>query len=504
MLSSKFINSGGYIYPKTKITPWAHQVEGWNLAKNHSGFYYAVDMGGGKTKMGIDYSTGIDARLVLIICPKKVIPVWPRQFDQHCGVPFKVLPLDQKITVSKKAILVENEIHQAQTYGLRLAIVTNYEAFYRPPIGPTYNTKTNRMIDLGLFLRYQWDLVIYDEAHRLMSAGGRQSWNAKRLRKAAKRVLMLSGTPMPSAPINIYAQYRALDISIFGSRLTDFRKRYCVMGGYEDRTVVKYINLDELHSKFYSIAYRVMMDDVLDLPGVIHERLECKLAPKARRIYDQLEEKFVAQVDTGEVTVGNALTKLLRLSQIAGGFATLDEGKGITQIDTDKMDTMIEKIEDLGQEPVIIFYRFKPEVKEMKKRIVKIKIGEDAMGKAIYRIPGEISGDRNDEQLWIDKKIDTLCLQIKAGGEGLDSLQARARYGFFYSKGMLSSGGQDQAVKRLKRPGQKFKTFFYHLVTENTVDVKVERAIKTGGNIINDVLEDYKTRKPFASVRKAA
>jgi len=259
-----------------------------------------------------------------------------------------------------------------------------------------------------------------------------------------------------------------------------------------------------LHSKFYSIAYRVMMDDVLDLPGVIHERLECKLAPKARRIYDQLEEKFVAQVGAGEVTVGNALVKLLRLSQIAGGFVTLDEAKGVVQIDTDKMDTMIEKIEDLGQEPVIIFYRFKPEVKEMKKRIVKIKIGEDAMGKAIYRIPGEISGDRNDEQLWIDKKIDTLCLQIKAGGEGLDSLQARARYGFFYSKGMLSSGGQDQAVKRLKRPGQKFKTFFYHLVTENTVDVKVERAIKTGGNIINDVLEDYKTRKPFASVRKAA
>jgi len=486
------------LYPKTKTKPWLHQAEGWNLAKNHPAFYYAVDMGGGKTKMGVDYCTGVNAHLVLVLCPKKVIPLWPRQFDLHCGVDFRFFAPEKKISVAKKAVLLEDEIQMMQAANLRLAVILNYEAFWRPPLGPTYNKK-NRMVNRGLLMKYPWDVMICDEAHRLMAPGGTMSWAAMRVGKQAKRRLFLSGTPMPSSPINIYAQFRALNTDIFGTRFTDFRRRYCEMGGYEGRQILEYINQDELHQKFYSIAFRVETDEVLDLPGVRHELLKCKLDPKARRIYDQLEEEFVAQVDSGEITVQNALVKGLRLSEITGGFVKPDDGVR-KQIDTNKMDTLIERLQDLGTESVVIFYRFKPEVAEMKKRIAKIKIG-DYKGQPIYRTVGEISGDINDELRWIHKEIDTVCVQIQAGGEGLDTLK-RARYGFFYSKGMLGYGKWKQAVKRLDRPGQTRKVLFYHLVARNTIDMKIERGIKKGGNVIEYVLEEMRTQKPkpFAKV----
>ncbi|MBI9082676.1 MAG: DEAD/DEAH box helicase [Desulfobacterales bacterium] len=480
-------------YPKSKTLPWLHQEQAWDFIEPLPSAYLAMDMGTGKTKTAIDSCVGHDDQIVFIICPHKVISVWPRQFDLHCAKTYKVLALDSG-TVAKKADIINNEVDAAVRFGRRLAIVTNYESFWRSPLGPTYNKK-NRIIKKGLLLTLPIDKFIPDEAHRLKSPSGRASWGAMRVAAHAKRRLFLSGTPMPSSPKDIYAQFRALDSSIFGTSLMVFMSRYAVMGGYEGRQVLRWINQEELNQKFYSIAFRVKTDDVLNLPAVNHDDIICELAPATMKIYRELENEFIAQVGTGEVTVGNALTKLLRLSQFAGGFATLDNSNGKTEkLDPIKVETMIEKIDDLGPvEPVVIFYRFKPEVAEIRVQLEKIG-----------RTVGEISGSYNDEPAWIDKRINTVCVQIKTGGEGLDSL-TRARYGFFYSKGMLSVGQLDQAVRRLSRPGQTRKTFFYHVLAKGTVDMKVERGLKTGRNIIEAVMEDMTGVDPFGVIpRKAA
>ena len=98
-------------YPQTKIAPWQHQIDGFNLAKNHNNFYYAWDMGAGKTKGAIDFANASDAKTILVISPRKVIPVWPGQFRKHSYNDYNVLSVTEKLGNSiKKAKEIYNHI----------------------------------------------------------------------------------------------------------------------------------------------------------------------------------------------------------------------------------------------------------------------------------------------------------------------------------------------------------------------------------------------------------
>jgi SNF2 family DNA or RNA helicase len=480
-------------YPKTKYPPWPHQEKAWKLAQTLDNLYLAFDMGTGKTKTAIDIINGLNLKTVLVLCPKKPISVWKKQIPEHSDTFYKVVAPETG-TIKQKAQAIESEISIAQSIGCPVAVVLNYESFWRPPLGPTHN-KAGRITDPGLLMRIKWDAIILDEGHRIKSPGGKASWAAAKLGKKTKHRYILSGTPQTHSPLDLYAQFRFLDPDVFGSSFVNFRARYAeLVPGLTFPKIRGYKNLDELSQKFYSRAIRVEKRDVLkDLPPVMHEIITCDLGQQARRYYDQLEKDFELWLKQGEtVTATNALVKLLRLSQMAGGFVTLDDSGDTKLVDTAKIDSLVETLEDLPPgEPVVIFYNFTPEAKEIKKRI--------EANKDMGRKCGEISGKVNDEQKWIDGQIDTLLVQIKAGGEGLDSLK-RACYGFFFSKGMLSSGAYEQAVARLDRPGQTRPVTFYHIIANNTVDEKIERAIKTGQNLVDQVMKGNWDKAPFSTV----
>lgn len=477
-------------YPATILPPWPHQVEGWRLAAFVPAFYAAWEMGTGKTKFTIDYITGIEGRRVLIVCPKKVISNWARQIELHSPLSLKAayLPPDKKMTIKRQAQDLYRELELAGKLGRPVAAVLNYESFWRPPLGPAFDRK-NRMIDPGLLMRFDWDAMILDESHRIKSPSGKASWGAATIGRKAERRLCLSGSPMPHSPLDAYAQYRFLDRHIFGPSFVNFRATYAVMGGYENRQVVRYINQEDFSRKLHRIMHRVRKRDVLpDLPPVTEEVIECRMDQSGWRLYQEMDREFIIQVESGEVRAGNALVKLLRLNQMAGGFVVSDAGR-VEQVDSTKLDTLVDIVSDLPPtEPVVIFYRFTPECDA-------IRAAMEALGRPV----GEISGRANDEQRWIDEAIDTVCVQIQAGGEGIDTLK-RACYGFFFSKGMLSQGGLKQAIGRLDRPGQTRPVTIYHIVAAGTVDVKIEQAIQRGGDIVEGVFRLYagEDREPFS------
>jgi len=91
-------------YPKTKVKPWDHQVEAWNRSQGLPSYYYALDMATGKSKAAIDNINGHNDHSVLIICPKSVIPVWPKQFEIHSAEPFDVVVMPATKTPIKKKL----------------------------------------------------------------------------------------------------------------------------------------------------------------------------------------------------------------------------------------------------------------------------------------------------------------------------------------------------------------------------------------------------------------
>lgn len=471
-------------YPPTKIKPWKHQIEAWELASKQKSFYLAHQMGCGKTKSAIDYCNGVYANRILIICPKKVMSVWPNQFKIHSHKDYDVIALNNNKPVSKKATQLKDFIRQKETSGQPFAVVLNYESFWRPPMGPVY--KKNRRIEAGLLLTLPWDLIIADEAHRCKSPGGAASWGLTRLCRQIDRRLFLSGTPMPHSPVDIYAQFRALDPSVFGTSFAIFRQRYCVMGGFENRQIVKFINIDDLNKRFYSKAHYVKSEDALDLPEKQDITISCNLDNKAMKIYRELDKEFIAEVDKNEITADNALVKLLRLAQIAGGYLKLDDGT-TKVIDDNKIDTVIEILRDLPEtEPVVIFCRFRNELRRLTDKIEK-----EFSQRKVGEISGRMSGPYDFyDGIWHATDTNTLLVQISSGGEGIDLTSAR--YCIYMSIG-YSLGQYQQSKSRLHRPGQTRKVIYYHIVANGTVDTKIISAIKSKRRIVDSVLHQYKS-----------
>ena len=484
-------------YPPTKLSPWDNQIKAWNLQAGHSGFYYAMDMGTGKSKSAIDYCNGHDARKVLILCPKKVTTVWPLQFDIHSYHPFEIVHFIKDKPVKKKAAEIRWQMDMAAAANRRIAVVLNYDAFWRSPLGPTYN-QNNRIIQVGELLRHEWDVLICDEAHRLMSPGGRAAWGATRLSKKARLVLMLSGTPMPSNPLNIYAQFRVMNPTVYGTSFVKFKNRYALMGGFQNKQVLKYINQEELSAKFASHSYQCKKEEVLNLPPVLHEYRRCDLLDSTLKVYHTLAEEFEAEVINkrlggGEISVSNALVKLLRLSQMTGGFIRLDDGREIIK-DHNKLEVAQEILEDLApDEPVVIFARFTNEVKRLR----------EMAEKKCKRSTGEISSAANDLAAWQAGELNTLVVQIQSGGEGVDF--TRACYCIYFSLGYVSPGVYRQSLARLDRPGQTRPVTYYHVIAKNTIDEAIyashRKKIDTVEYVLSMVSQNSQKRlnAPFSS-----
>lgn len=471
-------------YPESKTKPWDHQVTAFNLARNRDGFALFHDMGTGKSKTAIDILNDADARCVLILCPLSVVSVWPTQFEKHSYNDYRVVELSNG-SVAKKAKTVQFELDMHKKIGNRLAIIVNYESAWRWPLGPKYGHKitpgSRRRVleEPGALLSTCWDFVILDESHKIKSPSGETSKFCTKLRECAKQRLCLTGTPMPHTPLDIFAQYRFLDPTIFGEYFVNFRNLHMIMkefmvNGFTLKQFKAVRDPELFHKKVYSVAHRVKKSDVLDLPPMMHETRHCTLEPKAMKAYLQLEHNLYVEVENGEITVANALVKLLRLQQLTGGWLSFDDG-GMEQLDKSKVMLYTDMVEDIGKEPTVTFCKFRADIESCKQALEESGRG----------VPAELSGKRNDLDAWQRGDHLDIVVQIQAGGLGVDL--TRAAYVIYFSKG-FSLGDYEQSLARAHRPGQTRPVLVIHLESKGTVDEKVARALAERKDVVEAVL----------------
>ena len=460
--------------------PWAHQVKALEFIRDKPGAMLALEMGCGKTKVAINHMEELDARRTLVLAPLSVVNhVWPGEIRKHSRRQATIVPLgDQHPNVRGKMKQAAEGPALATARKGPAIVVVNYESAYREP--------------LGSWLKEQhWDLLVMDESHRLKSPSGQISRWASQMADRSARRLALTGTPMPHSPMDIYAQYRAIDKSVFGISYQQFKNRYAEFeiigkrvvknendGSKTDRliqTVSGYKNLDELNEKFYGLAFRVTAAETLDLPGAIETYTHVNLGPKARKLYDEMALKFRAELDSGEiVTAANALTRLMRFQQLTSGFAVTAEGKTV-EVDDAKAKALSDILEDLPRaEPVVVFARFQNDLDVIARTAEKMK-----------RPHYEISGRVKSLDEW-NARGGVLAVQIQAGGLGLDL--TAARYCVYFSMG-ISLGDYLQSIARLHRPGQTSLVDYIHLTAAGSIDEIIVGALANKEDVINRILE---------------
>ena len=448
--------------------PWRHQKAAFEFCLDHfargrHGLLLAMGMGCGKSLVACMLVLALAARRVLIACPLRVVPVWLAQFERHVGIDLVIVALDEDAgAVAKKTTLAAEKMRLAEARGVPFVAVINYDSAWRDPFA-------------GWAEKQRWDLVIADEQHRLKQASGKASMFFKRLRTRATHRIGLTGTPMPHGPMDIYAQFRFLDVSIFGPSFAAFRQTYAVMGGYQNKQITGFQHLDQLERLMSGITFRAGKE-VLDLPPATEVTYHCELTGEARRIYRDLEEDFVARVLDGAVTAANAMVKLLRLQQVTGGVVPTDDGV-VHRVDNSKQKLLADTLDDIGtEEPVVVFCRFRADLAAVHEACAQMNVTSL-----------ELSGDRNEIERWQAGEAQLLAVQIDAGGEGVDL--TRARYSIFFSVG-FSLGKYEQAKARTHRPGQNKPVTHIHLVARSTVDVRIMRALEKRAEVVQSILAE--------------
>lgn len=460
--------------PLTKTDAWTHQLQAFWFAKDLPAVMLAMDMGTGKTKVAVDLTVNNQARRVLVLAPWSVVAVWQREYAIHAGEEWNVLSLNTQ-SIADRVRIAEEAFYESVNDPRPVAMVMNYEGVYREPFK-------------SWSLDQDWDYVIFDESHRIKAANGTISRQCHRIARQSRRKLALTGTPLAQGMLDVFGQYRALDSDIFGLSYTAFSHRYAIYGGYGNYEVVGYQNEDEFNERFYSIAFRVDSDDVLDLLPTTSITRACLLSPKARKIYDQLRDELVVNLSGVElsdaddsnarsITAPNVLVKLLRLQQITGGAVGNDDGD-LLVVDASKAKLLEDVVSDMTDTPVVVFCRF----------IHDLDVVE-ALAKKLKRPYGELSGRRKDavgDDARMNPDVSIAAVQIQSGGVGVDL--SLARYGVYYSLG-YSLSDYLQSRKRIDRPGQKNHPMFVHLVASGTEDEAVYEALASNQKVIDHVLK---------------
>jgi SNF2 family DNA or RNA helicase len=459
--------------PVTLNESWPHQRQAFWFAKDLPAAMLAMDMGCGKSKVTIDLLNNNDARRVCVVAPPSVVDVWPKEIRKHSCYDWVVCALGKGVPTDRR---LEEFTAVCNSDAERVMIVLNYEACHRAPLKKWLK-------------KQQWDYFIMDESHRAKSPIGITSKSCRDIGTAARRRLALTGTPFPQTPLDIFGQYRALDSTIFGVSWTAFKKKYGRWGGQLEAKDKIFLgmrkeNEEELNGRFYSIAFRVEADEVLDLPEPVPDMQRfCHIIGDQAKVYKAVEDDFHAWLDDGaEVTVANAMVKVGKLQQITGGGVKDDDAK-LNIVGTAKQELLADTFADIGaDEKVVVFAKHHHDLDVIAK--VTAELG---------RPYGEVSGRDNClVEAHLPEIPSMVCgVQIQAGGVGIDL--SASMYGIYYSVGH-SLSDYLQSRRRILRPGQTRRVRFIHLIASGTVDVDVYEALDKRLEVVDHVLNVRRSR----------
>lgn len=441
--------------PETALTPRAHQLRCYNFARHLPSCMLSVAMSGGKSKIALDLITNLRERKVLVVCPNKVLPVWPIEHAKHRtdGTPGILVPYGSAIERAQEAA---DFFRDNGDTGI---IVVNYQMVWREPFA-------------SWAMAQSWDRIVLDEIHNIKAPGGKASVFLFRLGQRAKARIGLSGTVIADRPPDMYAQFRFLDCGIFGTSYQNWDNEYVIRNPYLPQKIDGYKNEPVMMKKFYSITYEVG-DGEIDLPPETEMRRYAEFESAEMSRYKKFSKTGVLLLKDYDLVADNSLAKYGRLQQMTGG-TILVRGEKAHQnreffFSDAKAKLLAETVTEINK-PFVVCYRYDAD------REIVMKAVE-----AAGHTPGEISGRRNDYVDWLAGKFSCIVVQASAAAEGVDL--TRAKFVVFYSYS-LSLKDFTQLKRRVRRSNQKDPVGYIYLMVKGTIDEIIVDALEGKHDVI--------------------
>jgi SNF2 family DNA or RNA helicase len=471
-----------------KIQPWRHQLEAIERAREMAGFALFFEMGAGKTGTTINilrdkFNSQRRVLRTLILCPPIVVPNWRDEWAKHSQLPPERVVL-LRGAGKARAKLFKSRAWDEQGKPQGVVFVTNYESLL--------------MQDLyELFKRWAPEAIVFDESHKLKDPKAKRSKLADDLANGDHNPrfrYILSGSPVLNSPMDLFMQYLVLDGgTTFGRNFFAFRARY-----FRDRNAgmpkdryfpdwqLRAGSEAEISAAISATGMRVLKQDCLDLPPMVRQVVRVPLAPEQARLYKEMKRDFVTFMGDKAVTAVLAMTKAMRLMQIASGYIKTTEGEEIALEETPKMAALKELLSELTPNHKVLIWAV------WKKNYAEIKKVCDDLAIRYVEVHGGISdtGKQNNVRTFCtDSDCRVLIGHPGSGGIGINLVVAS--YAIFYSR-TFSLEQSLQAEARNHRGGSEIheKITRIDLVCEDTIDELVSEKLANKQEIGDKVLRD--------------
>ena len=434
-----------------KFNPHTYQSYAIDFILSHPVSAVFLDMGLGKTVITL---TAIEKLMydrfevskVLVIAPLRVAAMtWPnelRQWDHLSTLTYAV------------ATGTERERRAAVFQDADITIINRENLPW--------------LVFSGLPLHY--DMLVIDELSSFKNPGTQRFKAFMKLRPKASRVVGLTGTPSSNGLMDLYAEYRCLDM---GERLGRFLGRYRdtyftpdrrngnIVYSYKPRPGAE----EQIYDKIRDITVSMKAMDHLKMPELVYNRYPVRLSDDERIQYKTLCNDMVISLGSrgrAEITAANAAALSTKLCQLANGCIYTDEGTSVP-FHSRKLDALEDLIESV-QSPVLVCYWFKHDLARIRERLT-------SLGTTFAELtsPSAISA-------WNRGALQVGLIHPASAGHGLNLQQGGHHiiwYGLTWSLELY-----EQVNARLWRQGQSSRTVVVtHIVTENTIDERILQAL---------------------------
>ena len=471
---------------KYLVQPWKHQLEAIDRAKTLPGFALFFEMGAGKTATTINilrHKFNEEKRVLrtLILCPPIVVRNWREEWLRHSTIdPGKVVCLtgSGKSRCTRMGKAAFGDI-QGTRHGLGVVLITNYEALLMPDLWAEINA-------------WSPEVLVLDESHKCKDPKARRTKACIQLSSKARFRYILSGSPVLNTPMDIFSQFLILDGGeTFGKNFFAFRGRYFRdknSGMPRDRYFPKWEimpgALEDINARIYAKGMRVEKKDCMDLPPLVRETRYVQMTPEQGRLYKEMKRDFITFLNDKACTATLAITKALRLQQIASGYIKVADGAEVTLEGSPKQEALKELLEELTPTHKIIVWCV------FKQNYGQVKSVCDSLGLEVVFVTGEQTDVQKQAAVARFKSeptVKVLCGHPQSGGVGLNLVEAD--YMIFYSRN-FSLENDIQAEARFHRGGSEIhqRVTRIDLVTEDTIDEDVSQALSTKQSVSFEVL----------------
>lgn len=326
----------------------------------------------------------------------------------------------------------------------------------------------------------RFDMIVVDELSGFKSRQSQRFRALLKMRPYAHRVVGLTATPSGNGLMDLWAEYRVIDLGErLGRFIGQYRNKYFKPGRRNGDIVYEYIPLPfaekEIYDKISDITVSMKACDYLDMPDLIKSTVKVRMSQGEKGMYDEFRREMIARLGDEAITAANAASLSNKLCQMANGAVYSDDGKAV-RIHNRKLDALEDIIESMNGKPLLVAYRFRHDLTAICERLDKLKIKYD-----LIKTPESIKS-------WNSGELTVGLIHPASAGHGLNLQSGGSTlvwYGLTWSLELY-----EQTNARLYRQGQKSRTVVIeHIVTENTIDEYILKALESKKTTQNNLIK---------------